>query len=118
LEKWLNLLKGYYIVQNFSDDEKVTFTLLKSIPHVKYCWGGNWERHNEDDSMEFKTRPTWEAFVDALKVEFYHVGNYDNQYTRWTTLHQERDQMVTEYTNILHTLPSKLGIKTTSDTWF
>jgi hypothetical protein len=57
------------------------------------------------------TQPTWAAFVDALKVEFYHVGNYDNQYTRWTTLHQERDQMVTEYTNILHTLPSKLGIK-------
>jgi hypothetical protein len=30
---------------------------------------------------------------------------------RWMTLHQERDQIVPEYTNIFHTLCSKLGIK-------
>ena len=35
LEKWLNLLEGYYYVQNFSDSEKITFTLLKSLPHVR-----------------------------------------------------------------------------------
>jgi hypothetical protein len=51
------------------------------------------------------------AFVDALKEEFYPVGNYDDQYMRWMTLHQERDQMVPEYTNIFHTLCSKLGIR-------
>jgi hypothetical protein len=51
------------------------------------------------------------AFVDALKEEFYPIGNYDDQYTRWTTLRWERDQMVLEYTNIFHTFQSKLGIK-------
>jgi hypothetical protein len=30
---------------------------------------------------------------------------------RWTTLHQKRDQTLPEYTNIFHTLRSKLGIK-------
>jgi hypothetical protein len=35
LEKWLNLLEGYYYVQNFSDSENITFTLLKSLPHVR-----------------------------------------------------------------------------------
>jgi hypothetical protein len=30
---------------------------------------------------------------------------------RWTTLRQKRDHMVLEYTNIFHTLRSKLGIK-------
>jgi hypothetical protein len=50
-------------------------------------------------------------FVDALKEEFYLVGNYDDQYMRWTTLCQERDQMVSKYTNIFHTLHSKLGIR-------
>jgi hypothetical protein len=30
---------------------------------------------------------------------------------RWTTLRQKRDQTMSEYTNIFHTLRSKLGIK-------
>jgi hypothetical protein len=38
VEKWLNLLEGYFFVHNFSDREKITFTLLKSLPHVKHCW--------------------------------------------------------------------------------
>jgi hypothetical protein len=38
LEKWLNLLEGYYYVQSFSDSKKITFMLLKSIPHVRSWW--------------------------------------------------------------------------------
>jgi hypothetical protein len=34
LEKWLNLLEGCYSVQKNYDSEKVTFTLLKALPHV------------------------------------------------------------------------------------
>jgi hypothetical protein len=36
LEKWLTLLEGYFYVHNFSDKEKITFTLLKALPHVKH----------------------------------------------------------------------------------
>jgi hypothetical protein len=36
LEKWLNLLEGYFSVHNFFDREKITFVLLKAIPHVKH----------------------------------------------------------------------------------
>jgi hypothetical protein len=32
-------------------------------------------------------------------------------YTKWTTLRQERDQAVPDFTNIFHTLRTKLGIK-------
>ena len=39
------------------------------------------------------------------------MGNYDDQYTKWTILCQERDQTVSEYTNNFHTLRTKLGIK-------
>jgi hypothetical protein len=35
LEKWLTLLEGYFSVHNFSDKEKITFALLKALPHVK-----------------------------------------------------------------------------------
>jgi hypothetical protein len=37
--------------------------------------------------------------------------SYDDLYTKWTTLRQERDQAVPEFTNIFHTLRTKLGIK-------
>jgi hypothetical protein len=38
LEKWLNLLEGYFSVQNFFDREKITFVLLKALPHLKHWW--------------------------------------------------------------------------------
>ena len=33
---WLNLLEGYFSVHDFSDQEKIIFSLLKVAPHVKY----------------------------------------------------------------------------------
>ena len=38
LEKWLNLLEGYFSIQKFSNRENITFVLLKALPHVKYWW--------------------------------------------------------------------------------
>jgi hypothetical protein len=38
LEKWLNLLEGYFYVHNFFDKEKITFALLKALLHVKHWW--------------------------------------------------------------------------------
>jgi hypothetical protein len=35
VDKWLNMLKGYFLVHNYSDWEKITFALLKVVPHVK-----------------------------------------------------------------------------------
>jgi hypothetical protein len=36
LDKWLNMLEGYFSVHNFSDREKITSILLKDLPHVKH----------------------------------------------------------------------------------
>jgi hypothetical protein len=38
LEKWLNLLEGYFSIQKFFDRENITFALLKALPHVKHWW--------------------------------------------------------------------------------
>jgi hypothetical protein len=38
LEKWLTLLEGYFSIHNFFDGEKITFSLLKALPHVKNWW--------------------------------------------------------------------------------
>ena len=50
-------------------------------------------------------------FCGTLKGQYYPVRNYEDRYTRWTTLRHERDQAVLEFTNILHTLCTKLGIR-------
>jgi hypothetical protein len=44
LDKWLNLLEGYFSVHNFSDREKITLALLKSLPHVKHWWETYWDK--------------------------------------------------------------------------
>ena len=35
VDRWLNLLQGYFSVHDFSDQEKIIFALLKATPHVK-----------------------------------------------------------------------------------
>ena len=35
VDRWLNLLEGYFSVHDFSDWEKIIFALLKATPHVK-----------------------------------------------------------------------------------
>ena len=59
----------------------------------------------------FATEPTWEYFLDSLKGKYYLVGIYEDQYMRWTTSWQERDQVVLEFTNNFHTLHIKMGIR-------
>ena len=38
LEKWLNILEGYFFVHIFFNRENITFALLKALPHVKHWW--------------------------------------------------------------------------------
>jgi hypothetical protein len=48
VDKWLNLLVGYFSVHNFSNRENITFALLKAFPHVK-DW---WENFCEQEEIE------------------------------------------------------------------
>src|SRR6202522_3411966 len=50
LDKWLNLLEGYFSVHNFSDKEKITFALLKALPHVKHWFETYWEKISTEES--------------------------------------------------------------------
>jgi hypothetical protein len=67
LDKWLTLLEGYFSVHNFSDKEKITFALLKSLPHVKHWWETYWEQSSIEESGIYGADPTWDFFVDAVK---------------------------------------------------
>jgi hypothetical protein len=111
VDKWLNLLEGYFSVHNFSNREKITFALLKAIPHVKDWWETFCEQKETEEPSLFSVTATWESFRDVIKEQYYPVRSYDDLYTKWTTLRQERDQAVPDFTNIFHTLRTKLGIK-------
>jgi hypothetical protein len=50
--KWLNLLERYFSVHNFFDREKITFALLKVVPHVKdWCDTYSEQRVEEESAM-------------------------------------------------------------------
>jgi hypothetical protein len=38
VDRWLNLLEGYFSVHEFSNRERIIFALLKAAPHVKDWW--------------------------------------------------------------------------------
>jgi hypothetical protein len=111
LYKWLNLLEDYFPVQNFSNRENITFALLKALPHDKHWWETYWEKSSTEESGLYGVEPNWYFFVDVVKEQYYPVGNYEEQYMRWTTLRQERGQVVPQFTNTFHTLHTKMGIK-------
>ena len=75
LDNWLNVLEGYFSIHNFSNGEKITFTLLKAVPHVRNWWGTNWDKKSLDESIMFETNPTWASFVDAIKEQHYPMGS-------------------------------------------
>ena len=67
LDKWLNLLEGYFFVHHFSDTENITFTLPKALPHVKHWWETYWEQISTKESEIYGVDPTWDFFVDVVK---------------------------------------------------
>jgi hypothetical protein len=50
VDKWLNLLEGYFSVHNFSNRENITFSLLKVIPHVKDWWENLCEKKETEET--------------------------------------------------------------------
>jgi hypothetical protein len=60
LDKWLNLLEGYFSIHNFSDKEKITFALLKALHHVKNWWETYWEKISIKESGIYGVDPTWD----------------------------------------------------------
>jgi hypothetical protein len=111
VDKWLNLLEVYVYIHNFSNREKITFVLLKDVPHIKNWWETFCDQKETEEPSLFIVTATWEFFRDDIKEKYYLVRSYDNVYTKWTTLRQERDQAVPDFTNIFYILRTKLGIK-------
>jgi hypothetical protein len=66
-DKWLDMLKGYFPVHNFSDKENITFSLLKVVPHVKNWWDTYSEERVMEEYIMFVVALTWDSFQDSIK---------------------------------------------------
>jgi hypothetical protein len=62
VDKWLNILEGYFFVHNFSNREKITFALLKAVPQVKDWWETFCEQKEIEEPSSFTVMATWESF--------------------------------------------------------
>ena len=69
VERWLNLLEGYFSVHNFLNREKITFALLKAIPHVKDWWETFCEQKETEEPSLFTVTSTYDFFRDAIKKQ-------------------------------------------------
>jgi hypothetical protein len=76
VDKWLNLLEGYFSVHNLFHREKITFSLLKVVPHVKEWWDTYSEQRAIEESTIFMVSPTWDSFQDSIEKQYYHDGSY------------------------------------------
>eukprot|EP00253_Pinus_taeda_P019824 PITA_19824 len=111
IDKWLNLLEGYFSIHEFLSQEKIIFTLLEATPYVKDWWETYCKQNDESTGSLLSTTPTWDSFRDAINKQYYPVKSYEDKYIKWTMLRQGRDQDVPEFTNSFHTLRTQLGIK-------
>ena len=80
IDRWLNILKGYFSVHDLFDQEKIIFALLKAAPHVKDWWETYCEKKEEEEPSLFSVVPTWNSFRDEIKEQYYPVGSYDDKY--------------------------------------
>ena len=62
INKWLNLLEGYFSVHDFYNRENITFSLLKTATHIKDWWETYCEQKDESEPSRFSAAPTWESF--------------------------------------------------------
>ena len=69
----LNLLEIYFFVHNFFDREKITFALLKALPHVKNWWEAYWEQASTKEFGVYGVDPNCDFFVDIVKEQYYPV---------------------------------------------
>ena len=80
IDRWLNILEGYFSVHDFSNREKIIFSLLKPTPHVKDWWETYYEKKDEREPSLFSIAPTWNSFQDSIKEQYYPMGSYEDKY--------------------------------------
>ena len=51
VDRWLNILERYFSIHNFSNQENITFAILKYAPHVKDWWETYYEKDESTPTL-------------------------------------------------------------------
>ena len=62
VDRWSNLLEGYFSIHDFSDRERIIFALPKAAPHVKDWWETYCEKKDKEETYFFSVIPTLNYF--------------------------------------------------------
>jgi hypothetical protein len=54
----VNSVRRLFLCSQFFDKEMITFTLLKSLHHVKHWWETYWEQSSMEESGIYGAEPT------------------------------------------------------------
>ena len=57
VDKWLNLLEGYFLVHNFFDRENITSALLNVVPRVNDWWDTYSKKRSIEEYAIFAVAP-------------------------------------------------------------
>ena len=63
IDRWLNLLEGYFSVHDFSDREKIIFSLLKAAPPCQGLVGNLLRARGQGRTLFFLDRTHLELFL-------------------------------------------------------
>jgi len=66
VDKWVNMLEGYFSVHNFTDRENITFSLLKAVPHFKDYWD-TYSEHRVCWDLSLQPCPSFPITLFLLK---------------------------------------------------
>ena len=86
VDNWLSKLDRYFSVNNFSDAEKITFSLLKAKTHVKLAWETKVANKEQESVAEdgfilsLDKKPTWGDFVEYIKEDYLPEDVYEKKY--------------------------------------
>jgi hypothetical protein len=77
IDRWLNLLEGYFSVHDFFDWEKIIFSLLKAAPHVKDWWETYCEK--SEKHLVLKYRNCLHRYIQD-EMEFLDISSLGTTY--------------------------------------
>jgi hypothetical protein len=58
--------------------KKITFAILKVVPHVKDWWDAYSEQRATQESAIFGVTLRWDSFRDAIKEKYYPIESNED----------------------------------------
>lgn len=88
VDDWLLKLERYFSVDQFSNEEKINFSLLKTEGHVKHSWEAkvSSKELQTRNTFFFHQKPTWGEFVEHIKEEYFPADTYKHKNMQWQLL--------------------------------